>query len=418
MKTSRCIKVILFSFVMFFSTNFAVIHGEEKLWTGNLGDGTEIDEEGLKRIISEHEEWVKTTKKDGQRANLKKADIRETDLRGANLQGANLSGANLKKADIRETDLKGANLQGANLTGAKLQGADLQNANLWGANLQGANFWLANLQEADLQHAILRGARLWYTNLQEAKLGKANLQKADLEGANLKGTMFEIEPNNLPDIPPIALAKNLSLLKYSDSPHALVELRTEFKKYGLRKQEREITYAIKRSGYENALKKGNLLTKIEVILGWIFFEKTCKWGMSPKRPIFILLGLIFFFTIPYAKAIYRFKSGKFKADGIWKVWIPNRRRKDLGKDRPEEILDSINPLFCFKNGFYFSILSAFNIGWRELNVGNWITRIQPYEYRFYASGWVRSVSGIQSIISVYLLALSVLTYFGRPFESY
>jgi hypothetical protein len=113
-------------------------------------------------------------------------------------------------------------------------------------------------------------------------------------GVRVKGTMFEIEPNNLPDIPPIALAKNLSLLKYSDSPHALVELREAFKKYGLRKQEREITYAIKRSGYENALIDGNFLTKIEVILGWLFFEKTCKWGMAPERPLFILLGLIFF----------------------------------------------------------------------------------------------------------------------------
>jgi hypothetical protein len=32
------------------------------------------------------------------------------------------------------------------------------------------------------------------------------------------------------------------------------------------------------------------------------------------------------------------------------------------------------------------------------------------------TGWVRTVSGIQSLLSVYLLALWVLTYFGRPFE--
>jgi hypothetical protein len=33
-----------------------------------------------------------------------------------------------------------------------------------------------------------------------------------------------------------------------------------------------------------------------------------------------------------------------------------------------------------------------------------------------ATGWVRTVAGIQSLLSVYLLALWVLTYFGRPFE--
>jgi hypothetical protein len=65
---------------------------------------------------------------------------------------------------------------------------------------------------------------------------------------------------------------------------------------------------------------------------------------------------------------------------------------------------------------YFSLLSAFHLGWREFNVGTWITRMQPREYTLRATGWVRTVSGIQSLISVYLLALWVLTYFGRPFE--
>jgi hypothetical protein len=67
-------------------------------------------------------------------------------------------------------------------------------------------------------------------------------------------------------------------------------------------------------------------------------------------------------------------------------------------------------------GLYFSFLSAFSLGWRELNVGTWIARMQPREYVLRATGWVRTVAGIQSLLSVYLLALWVLTYFGRPFE--
>jgi hypothetical protein len=59
---------------------------------------------------------------------------------------------------------------------------------------------------------------------------------------------------------------------------------------------------------------------------------------------------------------------------------------------------------------------AFNLGWREFNVGNWITRLQYYEYTLRATGWVRSVAGFQSLLSVYLQALWVLSYFGRPFE--
>ena len=74
------------------------------------------------------------------------------------------------------------------------------------------------------------------------------------------------------------------------------------------------------------------------------------------------------------------------------------------------------PIRGFGLALYFSLLSAFHIGWRELNVGTWISRIQPQEYALRATGWVRMVSGLQSVLSVYLLGLSILTYFGRPFD--
>jgi hypothetical protein len=58
---------------------------------------------------------------------------------------------------------------------------------------------------------------------------------------------------------------------------------------------------------------------------------------------------------------------------------------------------------------------AFHLGFRELNVGNWLARVQAREYGLQTVGWVRIVAGLQSLLSVYLLALWVLTYFGRPF---
>jgi len=42
--------------------------------------------------------------------------------------------------------------------------------------------------------------------------------------------------------------------------------------------------------------------------------------------------------------------------------------------------------------------------------------MQPREYALRAKGWVRVVSGVQSLISVYHIAMWALTYFGRPFE--
>ena len=131
--------------------------------------------------------------------------------------------------------------------------------------------------------------------------------------------------------------------------------------------------------------------------------------MNSGRALIVLLLLIPVFSIPYVIAL-RLNA----EDGIWQDWSDKRARKDLGVDTP--VIMNLGWIKAIGFGAYFSLLSAFNIGWRELNVGNWIVRIQPREYTLRATGWVRSVSGIQSLISVYLLAMWALTYFGRPFE--
>jgi hypothetical protein len=78
---------------------------------------------------------------------------------------------------------------------------------------------------------------------------------------------------------------------------------------------------------------------------------------------------------------------------------------NLGRDALSAALRSARPS-----------TSAFHIGWRELTVGAWISRIQPNEYEMRATGWMRVAAGLQSLLSVYLIALWTLTYFGRPFQ--
>jgi hypothetical protein len=65
---------------------------------------------------------------------------------------------------------------------------------------------------------------------------------------------------------------------------------------------------------------------------------------------------------------------------------------------------------------FFSLMSAFNIGFRDINFGRWLRLLPRAEYDLKAKGWARTVAGFQSLVSVYLIALWVLTYFGRPFE--
>lgn len=401
---------------------------------------------------------------DMRKANLSKADLRHADLERANLFGADLNGANLTGANLFGANLAGANLYSARLNyvdltatqlvridlngtdsgvpyvhvvdlgltdpsegylatariyRASLSGADLSNANLSGVDMSGID-----LTDANLSEAVLRGAKLRKAHLNRATLSGADLSKADLNGAylfqtklkdailaraNLASAVYQPEPDLLPHIPSIAQAESLSSLTFSHSPHGLVELRENFKKAGLRRQEREITYAIKRTETHHLLEEDSGVSTLIGLLHMIMFEMTCKYGMSPGRPLQLLMMFIPLFSIPYIIAIK--KRGN---DGIWMVWPSDRMRKDKGEDKP--ILLHLGWFQALKFGLYFSLLSAFHIGWRELNVGNWLARIHPDEYTLRATGKTRFISGLQSLISVYLLALSVLSYFGRPFE--
>lgn len=63
----------------------------------------------------------------------------------------------------------------------------------------------------------------------------------------------------------------------------------------------------------------------------------------------------------------------------------------------------------------FSTMSAFNIGFRDIAAGRWIRLLTKREYDLKATGWTRVIAGLQAVVSVGLLALWLLTYFGRPF---
>jgi hypothetical protein len=216
-------------------------------------------------------------------------------------------------------------------------------------------------------------------------------------------------------------------------------LREIFKKAGIREDERQVTYALNLNRRVNAWKENrenkgiNWVTReiarLENFFQLVLLEWTCDYGMTPSRPILIIFAGLFVFTFPYLLAL----RSRDPETGIWVMLPPDRVLDRKLKDRPFKLTthrpfrrlpqDStrfgeivLRGLRMLRLSLYFSLLSAFNIGWRELNVGTWITRIQKREYHLRATGWVRMLSGVQALLSVYLLALWALTYFGRPFE--
>lgn len=352
---------------------------------------------------------------------LHRADLRNADLRKANLRDANLVGADLRKANLSYTNIAGIklsqlNLSEVNLSGNKLVGIDLSGKDLFGAMLKGVDLTRANLEGANLERAKLNDASLVEANLVNANLKQAQLHRVDLEGVNMREAnldgAFLLEVNwtsvkENPNIDEIVNARFLETLRYSN-PASLYRLRIALKENGLRQQEREITYVLKHG--ELWGEGDDYATAIGDMVRYVLFELTTAWGLKPHLALFTLLWCIPIFSLAYTVALLGSRS-----DGIWKVWDRERIRQDLGKSEPV-LLQQKTLLYAIPTALYFSVLSAFHIGWRDFNVGNWISRLQAREYVLKSTGWVRTVSGVQSLLSVYLLAMFILTYFGRPFE--
>lgn len=407
-------------------------------------------------------------------AKLQKADLSEATLQKANLLMANLREANLSRATLRDANLLKANLWRAkliraNLQEAKMGKATLQNAKLRWANMQEVSLGYASLQEADLTRANLQQARLSDTNLWgailfganlrgaelvDASLQEADLNEADLTEAVLTRAAFEdarmtdaglskalYQPATAPAQGFLSGLQGLPSVRFCPGEHSgLAQLRTALKGAGLRDLERQVTYALGRNetGYKlmrwrsawpepewqsdfcgdpPTIDYGEVL---EGVFRLVFFEWTTDYGLHYGRPLFILLGFIGVFTLVYLPAVATSPWRSGGDSGIYRIWPRERIERDsYGLTAADDIV--VEPvrswgLAAFGQAFYFSLVSAFHIGWRDLNVGSWIARMQPREYALRARGWVRVVSGLQSLISVYLIAMWALTYFGRPFE--
>jgi hypothetical protein len=363
-------------------------------------------------------------------ANLSGADLSKADLNGADLRNANLNGANMRKVSLIQTNLrdtavdqttqisdkwrlvweilnngaKGKNLSNADLSDADLRYIDLSKINLRGADLSGTDLSEANFSEADLRKA----------NLSKARLTEVNLEDAIISGVNLEKTQYE--PASSPHRDFLGGIRGLSTVWFEDEEQSgLLMLRTALKDAGLRNLEREATYAIEYLKTE----------KLPWYKKWakrFLFEWTSGYGLHYLRPLLILCAMIIAFSFVYIYPM--FVNGK---SSIYRIWPYSKIKDEKEKDEPERLIFDILPnnqiekdsklfLTTAVYALYFSFLSTFHIGYLNLNLGNWITRIQPHDYSLSATGNVRIFAGLQSLLGTYLLALWILTHFFRPFH--
>ncbi len=231
----------------------------------------------------------------------------------------------------------------------------------------------------------------------------------------VSSSWFDSDANSLPDIVGISFVDDLEQAKCKE-PDTLSALREEFGKRGRTDREAAVAYAIGRNATFNARFPLNWLR-------WVALDLTYGYGLKPGRALLWLLGLMVVFT-PFYVAAQRRGGAE---GGIWATWPSDRIVKDKDQDQPLLITHGFRSiavpgplrptaregLSVWALAIYFSLLSAFRIGWHDLNFGTWFTRLQAREYLLKASGWVRVVSGIQSLLSVYLFGLWVIAMFGN-----
>lgn len=313
-------------------------------------------------------------------------------------------------------DPEGGSVRKAELHFAKLEGASFNSWDFGGtqflhASLIDTKFIFSEFVLTDFKAANLSGAAFLESNLRNANFIEAELSGTRFLGSDLGGAKFRFrEPRRL-RASDWLLVKGLGEIRFGDdpaNPHSLTAsvfktLRDDLWQIGARREARELTAAIEHYRTIDAPVGERLMRKL-------LLELPVNYGAAPWRPLGILFGGIVLFALFYTAVFFR----TWKRAGIWRVWHGERI---LDKDRsndPELLRASAWKALAW--ALYFSCLSAFHIGWKDFNVGSWIARVQPREYALRATGWARSVAGIQSLLSVYLLAIWALTYFGRPFD--
>ena len=381
-----------------------------------------------KRVCPEKEEWKETPEGCPCKVGWRPTKQQIADMLRAHeawlKQGGRHDRSIPGQALLCNAHLPTAKLDGANLSAARLDGANLRFARLEAANLNGAN-----LSGADLASARLKRARLFLTNFENADLGGADLEGALMESTIVTNARFAFaslkKARYAPASPPpnghVERIEGLATVVLPPGKQSgLVQLRELVRRAGLRDLEREATFAIEHNRAEHARRLGPLSEKLGGWLKLVFFEWTTGWGLYPERALTILVVLAVVLSAIYLVAIVRGVSQANATHGIYRIWPSDRLEPGMEPTglaqgaRAERLVAGLLPAVAW--ALYFSTLSAFHFGWRDFNVGTWLTRMQFTEFALRGRGWVRFVSGFQSLASLYLLALWGLTYFGRPFQ--
>jgi len=396
------------------------------------------------------------------------ANLTGVDFSGSSMKGADLKNTNLLTANFDYADVTDGNFDDSRLTYANLNKADFEDTSFKWSRLDGAKLKESNLKRANFQHSIARAAKFQGANLSQAKL-----QRADLSGSNFgcsdSGKCVDV--SNAVFYGPLCThkekecdwgenyaanfggSKNIYQMVYDYSDHTnlpvgVYEIQSQLRQTGHYREASEFTYFLKHGELmEIETQNPDILSEkwIELWSKRIGFEWTVEWGRRPNKAIlellpqliagfgfsyFILLTLTFLtkrhklgslFIVKEAPSTsqsgghsFLIKEGEFIKTNVLTTIIKSNKLYSDRLKRSLAISFSKSATLLLLHSIWFSILSAFHFGWRDLNIGNWISRIQPVAFSYRPTGIIKTISGLQSLVCIYLVAIWALTTFGSP----
>jgi hypothetical protein len=311
--------------------------------------------------------------------------------------------------------------------GARAQYVMFSESDLTGANLSNSNFYHAVFNG---RNASLRRTHLDGTILSEASLEDVDMDGADLGGATLTRAVFY--PHDLPDISYIAEARDLQTLRAPFTPFALYRLARELSDRGLDSKARDVTLALQRSYQERyayqcetgfdfgglPFASHGIAQRVRACFYFLTralaLDATCEFGRRPGRPIGIIallalgwtLALWFWFQVvqrPGVVLVFKSRTGDDWPIPLNRLVAKAYRSRERTRAR-------------FKIAAILTISSVFNLPFRDLDVGRWLRLLTNREFEFRLRGPVRTFLGCLSLSCFYLLALSILSFFGTPFS--
>jgi hypothetical protein len=179
----------------------------------------------------------------------------------------------------------------------------------------------------------------------------------------------------------------------------MLELHAAYSNLGLLHMQRLTTAMIEKTELQQAWLEGGI-ARIKSSIYYILFEYTCNYGNNPTGPIQLMLYLTLIFTFLYCAVLYCAAENH----GIIKIDAKHNSTV-LKKNKWHSLIWAL----------YFSLLNTFNIGCGNCKLAKLITALQYDDYELMPLGIVRTIAGLQSLISTYLFLLWILVCFGDPF---